>query len=433
MRSPGRSPGFPACLLSLAAVAFASGGDAVSVATSRERSREMLRDIKAELKRHYYDPTFRGVDLDARFAAADERLAEATSEGMMSAVIAQAVLELRDSHTFFIPPPLSLHVTYGWVMQMVGDVCRIVAVKSGSAAEASGVRPGDAVIAVEGVRPTRDNVWKMNYSLHVLRPRTEVRLAVASEGGPPRDIVVKSDVRPESRLVQFQDYLADLRDRWQRSPNRYAEVGPALVWKLGAFTSAGGGIDEALKKLRGRTGLVLDLRGNGGGAEDVLQKLAGVFTPGEVFGEAHERKGSHKLKADQRHDAFEGKTVVLIDSNSGSASEILARWLQIKKRARVLGDRSAGAVMESEFHSLTQGHEALFTIYGLSVTRASLAMPDGSTLEGVGVTPDDVVVPSAEEMASGQDPVLARAVVDLGGRLDAASAGKLFPRDWERE
>jgi C-terminal processing protease CtpA/Prc len=428
-----RSTGIGACLLLAAAVRFVAAGDAVSVGTSRERSREMLRDIKAELKRHYYDPTFRGVDLDARFAAADQRLIEATSEGMMSAVIAQAVLELGDSHTFFIPPPLSLHVSYGWVMQMVGDTCRIVAVKPGSAAEASGLRAGEAVVTVEGVRPTRDNVWKMNYSLHVLRPRTEVRLVVASEGVPPREIMVKSDLRPESRLVQFHDYLADLRDRWQRSPNRYAEVGPVLVWKLGGFTSAGGGIDEPLKKLRGRTGLVLDLRGNGGGAEDVLEKLAGVFTPGEVIGEAHERKGSHKLKADARRDAFEGKAVVLIDSNSASASEILARWLQIKKRASVLGDRSAGAVMESEFHGLTQGHEALFTIYGLSVTRASLVMPDGSTLEGVGVTPDEIVLPTARHLASGEDPVLARALTDFGGSLDPASAGRLFPRNWERE
>jgi len=114
-----RSPGIRACLLLLAVVPLVRASDALSVATSRERSREMLRDIKADLKRHYYDPTFRGVDLDARFAAADQRLAEATSDGMMSAIIAQAVLELRDSHTFFIPPPLSLRVRYGWVMQML--------------------------------------------------------------------------------------------------------------------------------------------------------------------------------------------------------------------------------------------------------------------------------------------------------------------------
>jgi len=210
--------------------------------------------------------------------------------------------------------------------------------------------------------------------------------------------VVKSDIQRQSRLVQFQDYLADLRDRWQRSPNRYAEVGMVFVWKLGAFTSAGGGIDEPLKKLRGWTGLVLDLRGNGGGAEDVLAKLAGIFTPGEVIGEAHERKGSRKLKADDRHDVFEGKTVVLIDSDSGSASEVLARWLQIKGRARVLGDRSAGAVME-----------------------------------GIGVTPDDILLPSADDLASARDPVLARAITELGGTLDSTQAGKLFPRSWERD
>jgi carboxyl-terminal processing protease len=156
-----------------------------------------------------------------------------------------------------------------------------------------------------------------------------------------------------------------------------------------------------------------------------------VFAPGEIIAEMKERKRATKVKAEDRGDVFRGKVAVLVDSESGSASEVFARWMQLEGRARVLGDRSAGAVMVSEFHGRSQGHEALFTIYGLSVTRAELVMPDGSRLEGVGVTPDDVVLPSAANLAAGRDPALARAVEVVGGTLDATAAGRLFPRIWQ--
>ena len=59
-------------------------------------------------------------------------------------------------------------------------------------------------------------------------------------------------------------------------------------------------------------------------------------------------------------------------------------------------------------------------------------MSDGKSLENVGVTPDKLMVPSAQALASGSDPVLAIAVELLGGKLSAAEAGKLFPIEWAK-
>src|SRR4028118_2284198 len=70
----------------------------------RERAQTMLGAIKGELKKNYYDPTFRGMDVDARFKVAEEKINQATTLGQAFGAIAQALLDLNDSHTFFQPP-----------------------------------------------------------------------------------------------------------------------------------------------------------------------------------------------------------------------------------------------------------------------------------------------------------------------------------------
>ena len=109
----------------------------------RDRALLMLNVVKSDLKNNYYDPNFHGMDLDARFKTAEEKIKQAASLGQAFGIIAQVLTDLNDSHTIFVPPRRPETITYGWQMQMIGDKCYVVAVKPGSDAAAQGLKEGD--------------------------------------------------------------------------------------------------------------------------------------------------------------------------------------------------------------------------------------------------------------------------------------------------
>jgi hypothetical protein len=65
--------------------------------------------------------------------------------------------------------------------------------------------------------------------------------------------------------------------------------------------------------------------------------------------------------------------------------------------------------------------------YGASITISDLIMSDGQSLEHRGVTPDDVRLPTAEDLAAARDTVLSYAASLVGVKVDPVEAGKLFP------
>ena len=197
------------------------------------------------------------------------------------------------------------------------------------------------------------------------------------------------------------------------------------------FDLTDGQVDDMMNKVAKHRALILDLRGNGGGYVDTLQRLVGnIFDRDIKIGEVKRRNESKPFIAKTRGEkAFKGELVVLVDSDSGSASEVFARVVQLEKRGVVLGDITAGAVMRSRIYPLEHGTEQR-VYYALSITDADIIMTDGKSLEHVGVVPDETILPSADDIAAAKDPVLTRAVALYGAQLDAADTGKMFPLEW---
>lgn len=397
----------------------------------RGRLKDMLKAVKNAIKENYYDTKYKGLDLDALAKVAEEKLNKATSQGQGLGIIAQFVMELNDSHTRFFPPELATKFEYGWKMQMFGDKCFISAVKAKSDAEKQGLKVGDEVLAIEGFRPNRKELWKINYYYNVLSPRTGINFRVRSpHDEQPRDLNIATKVSPGKATLNIQDlYRRYELSQDETIENRFATINNTIIWKLPSFMIEPEAINSIMMgRINKASDLILDLRDNGGGYVVTLQELAGYFVDKDTkIADLQGRKVMEpQLAKTKGVNKFKGRIIVLINSRSASASEIFARFLQINERGVVIGDQSAGAVMQSKGYPMEIGGDSIIR-YGMNMTNADVIMTDGKSIEHVGVTPQILMVPSGDDLANQRDPVLSAALQLLDQKLSPEEAGKLFP------
>lgn len=421
-------------LLSVFLAPRASLSQAPAPVITRERGKEMLQTIKESLKELYYDPKFRGIDVDARFKEAEKQINAATSTWQINSTIAQVLLEFDDSHTSFLPPDLVVGVNYGFQMQMIGSTCYIVRIKSGGSAEAKGLKVGDVVYSIEGYEPTRDSLWKIIYSYFVLLPPPTLRVTVLESTGRLREVVVEAAVSKKKRNKVI------VREATKHPPKYYDLNEETIICRLTNFDLSDDEVDEMMKRIRTRKVLILDLRGNPGGRVSMEQRLISYFFDKDVkIGDEKWRNKTVTRIAKKRDKdkIFAGKLIVLVDSESASAAEVFSRVMQLEERGTIVGDHTAGAVMTSVsavFPFITAALQAMpSTFYGANITVSDLIMSDGKSIEKVGVKPDVIVVPRSADLAAKRDPVLVKAASLAGVKLEADKAGAIFPPEPEEE
>jgi C-terminal processing protease CtpA/Prc len=403
------------------------------------RAQGMLRDAYQDVKKYYYDPKYHGVDIDSLYRDYNSRMQNAASLSQAFSLIASYLDALHDTHTFFSPPARPYRLDPGYRLQMYGENCFITRVRPGTDAQ-SKVHPGDQVLGYNNYAVSRSAFWQMNYYFTDLAPQPVSNLDLRDPTGAERKVSVDAKIRELKKRVDMTGQDGGY-DRWGEylqeqnfdhvSRQRWLNVGDVMVWKMPEFEMEDHTVDHIFADARKHQTLILDLRGNQGGYAVTLERMLGNIFDHEV--KIADRVGRKALKPEvaksRGHDAFSGKLIVLVDSESASCAELFPRVVQLEHRGTVIGDRTAGAVMEALDFDESQGADVQ-VLYSFSITEADLTMKDGKSLEHTGVTPDEIVLPTAQDLASGKDPVLAHALELAGQKVDPAAAGKLFPFEW---
>ncbi len=422
-----------AVIVSLVAC-FATVAFGQTIGLERDRRKSMLDLLKADVERNYFDPKFKGIDIEAKFKEAQNNVKAGTSVGQLDSAVAQFLAEFDDSHLFYLPPGKVNTVDYGFSFRSIGEKCYVTYVKKGSDAEVQGLGMGDELRSVSGFTPTRDSLWKLRYFFFILFRQPSLKLTVVKPDHQPAEYTVKPKIVTGSVISEF-DPNALIRDS-EKSAKRetrqyvYDKLPGAFIWRMPAFSLEPFKVDEMIDRAKKYPAIVFDLRGNGGGRVDMLQRLVGnLFSEDVKIGDAVQRKSTKEILAKSRSkDAYKGKVVVLIDSESASASEVFAKVIQLEKRGTSYGDRSAGAVMESKVFAHTIGQDIVFA-FGASITIADLIMSDRRSLEKIGVSPDHFMIPGQLDLAAKRDVVMSAALQALGVEITPEAAYSFFPAD----
>ena len=158
-------------------------------------------------------------------------------------------------------------------------------------------------------------------------------------------------------------------------------------------------MDEALERVGGAPGLVLDFRGNSGGGFD-HEGFLGRFVPkGETlsFGNTYPSAGPRP---------YAGRIVVIVDATVRSAGETAAGIFKEDGRAYMIGESpTAGMSSQKETIELPSG---LFALY-VSVSSNKQRFNGGKGIEGIGVIPHEIVEFDPKDLAAGVDTLIARA------------------------
>ncbi len=161
-------------------------------------------------------------------------------------------------------------------------------------------------------------------------------------------------------------------------------------------------------KSQGVTAVILDLRDNGGGYLDAAQAVAGLWLNDKVVvSEKTNGKTVNTLYSTSNPILAGLPTVVLVNGNSASASEIVTGALKDYKVATIIGEKTYGKGSVQQLLNLPGGAE-------LKVTIAKWYTPNGYNINQQGITPDQVVPLTAADQNANQDPQMAAAKKQLG-------------------
>ncbi|HEX2233186.1 MAG TPA: S41 family peptidase [Thermoleophilaceae bacterium] len=274
---------------------------------------------------------------------------------------------------------------------------RVLNVFDGSPARRAGIEAGDLVVSVNG-RSIAGVTSEVATARIKGPPGTGVRLEV---------VTPSSGRRRELRLTRKRIEVPVAEGRIVERGGRRIAVIELLSFSSGAHGLLRRELDRLLG--RGAQGVVLDVRGNGGGLLTEAVLVASQFIEdGEIV--SVRGRARAERSEDAQGDAIDEDipVVVLVDQGSASASEIVAGSLRDRRRARIVGTRTFGKGLVQEVEPLSNGGV-------LDLTVANYYLPSGKTIGRRGLAPQ---VRARDDPDTSRDEALPKAIQALpaGGR-----------------
>jgi carboxyl-terminal processing protease len=392
------------------------------------RTRQQAYDfVWTRINDAYVDPKFNGVDWAQAGALHKDKILTAANDDVFWKSLDGMVAELGDAHTRVLSPRQyafykdKQSLTLGLSLaELEGDIV-VMSVEKESPADKAGIQKGNRLLSIEA-RPALE-WWKAQFdkarknSSDRARLKTVKRVLNSGDPEAPSDTLSLQIERNDGSV--FQTHLTRLvLPRKDTLTGTVLESGFGYIRLTGFDPKLGGEIAPVFRTVQGTKGLIVDLRGNGGGSLGLSINLMNQLVQGRVpVGKRITRTGKPPTlflglltlgKMDLElvgvSKPFLGPVVVLVDGDSASGSEFFSGSLQAINRAQVVGETTCGCLLGYMGYANVPGGGAL------AYSELDFAPVRGPRIEGLGVQPDYVITPSRKDLIDGKDRALAQAI-----------------------
>lgn len=320
----------------------------------------------------------------------DQQLVYGSAKGMVAG--------LGDPYTVFFDPAEAKQFTEDVTGQFFGigvevgvqnQALTVIAPLDGTPAAKAGLRTGD-IIAKINDKDT--GTMTVNEAVSMIRGEkgTPVELTVVKkEGGEILDLSVVRD------LIQVKSVTSSIKD----GNIGYVRLSQFSDDTVASLTSL---LNEY--KTKSVSGIILDLRNNPGGYLQGAQGVASMFITSGVVVSSQQKDGlKQDLYTVGKPIFSDTPLIVLVNGGSASASEIVAGAIQDRTRGKLVGEKTFGKGSVQSVFNLPGGSS-------LKVTIAHWLTPNGRMIDKQGISPDTEVKMTADDVKSGKDPQLDKAM-----------------------
>lgn len=311
----------------------------------------------------------------------DSALIEGANRGLVEAVGDEYTVFLNNQQSSDFEDSLTGNIGGGIGIE-VGErngQLTILRILRDNPAEKAGVAAGDTIVSVNDESSEGKTVEEVVAKIRG-EVGTTVKLVVSRDGATKEFTITRAEVN---------------------NPSVYSSIENGIgLMTITRFDDETGNLARAAAqefKSAGVRGVILDLRGNGGGYITAAQDVAGLWLDNKVVvSERANDKVIDELKSGSTPLLKDIPTVVLVDGSTASASEIVAGALQDYKVAKLVGEKTFGKGSVQKLFGLPEGAE-------LKVTVARWYTPNGVNISKQGITPDQMVVQDIADVTAGRD------------------------------